>query len=656
MSTDASVAAAEKAMKEMKLEETKAPVEEAKPEEAKPEETKAEETKTEGGASAPASTAPATNASLYVGELDPSVTEAMLFEVFNQVGPVASIRVCRDAVTRRSLGYAYINYHNAGDGEKALEELNYIPIKGRSCRIMWSQRDPSLRRTGAGNIFIKNLDPAIDNKALHDTFSAFGNILSCKIATDDFGNSKGYGFVHYEAVESAEAAIKHVDGMLLNDKKVYVGRHVSKEDRQSKFEQMKANFTNVYVKNLESDMTQEKFEEMFKKYGAITSASLALDHEGKPRGFGFVNFESHEAAAKAVDEMNDTELEGGKKLYVGRAQKKYEREEELKKQYEAARLEKMQKYQGVNLYVKNLDATIDDEKLREEFAPYGTITSAKVMTDDQGKSKGFGFVCFSAPEEATKAVTDMNQRMVAGKPLYVALAQRKDVRRSQLQQQIQAKNQLRMQQQAAAAGGLPGQYMPNPMFYGPGGQPGFMPPPRGMPMPPNPQMMPPRNMPPQGQWPGPRPGPNGQPMVPGYPPMGYNGAYPPQPPRGGPSGRGGRGGFRGGRHGGAPPKEESLAAIVASAPEEAQKQIIGEALYPKIIAQEGVQDPEFAGKITGMLLDMDNSELLALVDDEAALKSRVEEALAAYKKYLESQEGESTEEPAEAAKEEESKE
>ena len=99
-------------------------------------------------------------------------------------------------------------------------------------RIMWSQRDPALRKTGQGNIFIKNLDEAIDNKALHDTFAAFGNVLSCKVATDEQGRSRGYGFVHYETAEADDNAIKAVNGMLLNDKKVYVGHHISKKVRR----------------------------------------------------------------------------------------------------------------------------------------------------------------------------------------------------------------------------------------------------------------------------------------------------------------------------------------------------------------------------------------------------------------------------------------
>lgn len=697
-------------------------------------EYQAEDPDTAGPTPNSAAPHPQSSASLYVGELDPSVTEAMLFELFSQIGSVASIRVCRDAVTRRSLGYAYVNYNSTQDGEKALEELNYTLIKNRPCRIMWSQRDPALRKTGQGNVFIKNLDVAIDNKALHDTFAAFGNILSCKVAQDENGNSKGYGFVHYETDEAAAQAIKHVNGMLLNEKKVYVGYHIPKKDRQSKFEEMKANFTNVYVKNINMEVSDDEFRELFEKFGDVTSSSLARDGEGKSRGFGFVNFTTHTSAAKAVDELNNKEFRG-QDLYVGRAQKKHEREEELRKSYEAARLEKANKYQGVNLYIKNLDDDVDDDKLRQMFADYGPITSAKVMreaigegsSDDDregkdkenkkegdresegetaekkaekknerrlGKSKGFGFVCFSNPDDATKAVAEMNQRMINGKPLYVALAQRKDVRKSQLEASIQARNQLRMQQ-AAAQAGMPQQYMQTPVYYAAGQQPGFMPPGggRGMPFPqgglgmppvqggrpgqfpPYAQQggrggMPPQQMPiyPLGQFPpgaypqpnnpqflaaiqqvqqqaaalqGGRGGPSG-PSGPGGPggpggrgiqgmpvPQGMGGpGMPGYPPNGRPQNgnMGGRGGPNRGSNfvvagrGGAPPAgqigapgELNASALLQSQlattqnPQQ-QKQILGENLFPKIQALQ----PELAGKITGMLLEMDNQELVNL--------------------------------------------
>lgn len=289
---------------------------------------------------------------------------------------------------------------------------------------------------------------------------------------------------------------------------------------------MKAQFTNLYVKNLDLEVTQDEFMELFTRYGIVTSALVATDEEGKSKGFGFVNYENHEEAQKAVDELHDLEVKG-KKLFVTRAQKKAEREDELRRSYETAKLEKLSKYQGVNLYIKNLEDDFDDEKLRAEFEPFGTITSCKVMRDEKGTSKGFGFVCFSSPDEATKAVAEMNNKMIGTKPLYVSLAQRREVRRQQLESQIAQRNQIRMQQ--AAAAGIPGGYINGPIYYPPG--PGF-PQGRGMMGYGQPGMMPPRPRYPNQQVPGmpPVPGPyqGGPPQpygMPGYPPRG-----PPRPP------------------------------------------------------------------------------------------------------------------------------
>merc|ERR1719321_2499898 len=173
------------------------------------------------------------SASLYVGDLHTDASEGLLFEIFNTVGPVASIRVCRDSVTRRSLGYAYVNFHNVSDAERALDTLNYSTIRGRACRIMWSHRDPSLRKSGVGNVFVKNLDRNIDNKALYDTFSLFGNILSCKVACEPTGKSRGYGFVHYETEEAAKQAIERVNGMQIGEKTVFVD-HLKKRSERPK--------------------------------------------------------------------------------------------------------------------------------------------------------------------------------------------------------------------------------------------------------------------------------------------------------------------------------------------------------------------------------------------------------------------------------------
>jgi len=164
-----------------------------------------------------------------------------------------------------------VNYHQVGDAERALDSMNFTDIKGKPCRIMWSQRDPSVRRSGVGNIFVKNLHEGIDNKQLYDTFSLFGSILSCKVVVDrETGRSKGYGYVHYATHAAARGAIEKLDGMLIDGKEVQVGAFMRRDTRPDA-----AAFTNVFVKNMPFAWDENKLEDTFAGFGEIVSVTVS---------------------------------------------------------------------------------------------------------------------------------------------------------------------------------------------------------------------------------------------------------------------------------------------------------------------------------------------------------------------------------------------
>ena len=597
-------------------------------------------------------------AALYVGDLNPEVEESTLYEVFNAVAPVSSIRVCRHAIHRTSLGYAYLNFASVEDAERVIDTMNYTHIRGRPCRIMWSQRDPSKRRSNVGNIFVKNLSPKLDSKDLYDTFSLFGDIVSCKVSTDPQGNSKGFGYVQFETDEAAQEAINEVNGVPLEEREIKVERYVPREQRSKS-----TNWTNVYVKDFPLEWGDDDLRKMFEPYGNVTSVYIPKDKDGNSQGFGFVNFEQHESAVKAVEELHGKPMdlrktttrtqkndkgeveevketvEFQKPLYCGQAQTKEQRRRQLQQSYQQKRLDRVNKLQGLNVYVRNLDEAVTEEELREQFNQYGPISSVRIDRDANGRSKLFGYVCFTTQEDASSAVQKANGKLLKGKPLYVALWQPKEVRRAQLANQFQARPAMPMPTAAMPYA----MNNPNNMYFNMAGG-------RGMPV---------SNMA-RGAAPGFNPA-RGYPQnYAGFPMMNMQpGMVPPvqqqqnmmqyQGGRGrGGQGRGGyvnRGRGRGGNRGGGggrgydnrPQAEqqqqqqgqqqapdvlnpEELAQASASE----QKRMIGERLYRQIEPMQG----ELAGKITGMLLEgMDAGELLHLLESPEDLHTRVDEAL-----------------------------
>lgn len=277
------------------------------------------------------------------------------------------------------------------------------------------------------------------------------------------------------------------------------------------------------------------------------------------------------------------------------------------------------------------------------------------MRDEAGVSKGFGFVSYAFPDEGTKAVTAMHLKLFNNKPLYVGLAEKRDNRLARLQQRF------RMAMRPNGTNMMFNPHVVHPqqqMFY-PGQQMAGV--------------YPTRPMGTQFGMPWKRPYNLGPPVTPS---MGTTPSYPyhmnvsPTVPSSGAPMRSVRpprmGGFANGQpnfkftpqarnrdypqlpnQSIAPPMtgqihqpgtsamllqqqqqtahpEVALSAqTLAAAHPQMQKQMLGERLFPLVAKLQ----PELAGKITGMMLEMDNGELLSLLDSESQLHAKVEEAV-----------------------------
>lgn len=564
-------------------------------------------------------------ASLYVGDLKGDVSEPDLYTHFSRIGSVAGVRVCRDSLTQRSLGYAYVNFHNPEDAEHALNDLNYTPIKGQACRIMWAQKDPSHRRSGVGNLFVSNLAKTVDSKLLHETFSTYGDIASCKVMTDPKTNeSRGFGFVQFEKQEQADRAIADVTGKVLHDLPISV------VPARPKAQTRPTKQTNVYVKDFDPNMTDEKLRELFAPYGEISNCVVQRNADGTGRGFGFCNFKETESGQRAIEALNGT-MQGGKgPMFVGWWQSRRERMLLLKQQY--------QQYTQCNLYVKHLDDSFDETKLRSTFEPYGRILSCKLVRDENGASRGFGYVCFSLPEEAGKAIQSLQHQVVGQKKLYVNYHQRKEERRQFMESGGYRYPNMRQYPGAQWMPGYPGFYpYPYPMSQQQQQQQaaGYA----RMPYPPQAGRGYAQGA--RQQFPFPRQRRDMQQQHMGYNVMPSGSNYPPST-------------FVQGATPGRRPQHQQPSKPMDQKPEtpavvppvtpaqpqsqpavneaeirrlyelspESQKDAIGELLYPIIEGRFG----DLAGKITGMLLEMEPSELIGLLDTREELDSRIQEA------------------------------
>ena len=208
------------------------------------------------------------------------------------------------------------------------------------------------------NVFIKNLNPITTTKDLENAFRVYGNILSCKIATDYYGQSLSYGYIQFELKESADTCIQQANNAVFQD------MIISAQPFNSKLNKIDGR-NNLYIKNLPTylndDQLNQKIMEIFSKFGPITSSVVKLDRSLN-RPFAFVCFENHIYADMAFKALHDTDpFRSGNRLYISWAEKKIDRVKRLTELHASQQNLQQNNYgvmgMGVGGYYQNTSAT-----------------------------------------------------------------------------------------------------------------------------------------------------------------------------------------------------------------------------------------------------------------------------------------------------------
>lgn len=162
-------------------------------------------------------------ATVYIGNIDERATPAMIYEIMLQTGPIHNIHMPRDRVTQTHQGFGFVEFRSPQDAEYAANVMNGVKLYGKSLRVNKASADKQKGADVGAELFVGNLDPMVDEKILYDTFSRFGPLLSLpKVAREDNGASKGFGFVSFADFESSDAAVNDLHGQYILSKEVSV--------------------------------------------------------------------------------------------------------------------------------------------------------------------------------------------------------------------------------------------------------------------------------------------------------------------------------------------------------------------------------------------------------------------------------------------------
>ncbi|GAB7347237.1 hypothetical protein MBLNU459_g3337t1 [Dothideomycetes sp. NU459] len=285
---------------------------------------------------------------LYVGGLDPRVTEEVLKQIFETTGHVQSVKIIPDKnFQAKGFNYGFVEYDDPLAAERAMQSLNGRRVHQSEIRVNWAYQSNTTTKEDTSNhyhIFVGDLSNEVNDEVLLQAFSTFGSVSEARVMWDmKTGRSRGYGFVAFRDRPEAEKALSSMDGEWLGSRAIRC--NWANQKGQPSFSQQQAMVqmgmtpttpgampfaqphhqfptqglqsfetivaqtpqwqTTCYVGNLTPYTTQNDLVPLFQNFGYVTETRFQSD-----RGFAFVKMDTHENAANAICQLSGYNVNG----------------------------------------------------------------------------------------------------------------------------------------------------------------------------------------------------------------------------------------------------------------------------------------------------------------------------------------------------------
>lgn len=261
---------------------------------------------------------------IYIGNLDPRVTDTMLHEIFETVGPVVNVKIV--TVRRHNIygnvNYAFVEFADPKVAEQAIDDMNGRKIFNYEIRANWAQQNAQAVKEDTANhfhIFVGDISPEVNDDELVRAFSMFGSMSEAHVMWDPVsGKSRGFGFVAFRDKGDAEQAIATMNGEWLGSRAIRCNWATQKGQTATPppqpgqqlpydivINQTPQYVTSIYVGNLPPNVSQSELIQPFQTFGYVQEVKLQAD-----RGFAFVKMDSHENAANAIVHLQNFHING----------------------------------------------------------------------------------------------------------------------------------------------------------------------------------------------------------------------------------------------------------------------------------------------------------------------------------------------------------